>query len=220
MDTHEEVKAFLDEQGFPYTGKLTEGAIEAVRFAAEEARVLRHTYIGTEHMLLGLLREEQGRAARALEELDVTVERIRAQVVRVVGTGDDDRRSSSLSLTPRAKQVLELSQAETLAQGEDKDIDTEHMLLAIVCNEGVAARILLDFDATPEKVRAEVMHQLASHRFSMPSENTAQDEAAILRPGEQAVIVLEEGLSATMKVQALDGGGIKLTISAFTDLEH
>src|ERR687887_587345 len=117
--------------------RFTERARQVVVLAQEEARTLKHNYIGTEHILLGLLREEEGLAARVLESLDITVERVRAKV------------------------VLELALREALSLGHNY-IGTEHILLGLVReNEGVAARILLDFDADSEKIRNEVIRMLS-----------------------------------------------------------
>ena len=128
--------------------------------AQEEARTLKHNYIGTEHILLGLLREEEGLAARVLESLDITVERVRAQVVRIVGSGEEVT-SGQIPFTPRAKKVLELALREALSLGHNY-IGTEHILLGLVReNEGVAARILLDFDADSDKIRNEVIRMLS-----------------------------------------------------------
>src|SRR5215217_8915899 len=85
--------------------RFTERARQVVVLAQEEARTLKHNYIGTEHILLGLLREEEGLAARVLESLDITVERVRAQVVRIVGSGEEVT-SGQIPFTPRAKKVL------------------------------------------------------------------------------------------------------------------
>jgi ATP-dependent Clp protease ATP-binding subunit ClpA len=132
-----------------------------VVLAQEEARALSHNYIGTEHILLGLLREDQGIAARALESLGVTVERVRAQVVRIVGSGEEAT-DGQIPFTPRAKNVLELALREALSLSH-KYIGTEHILLGLIReSEGVAARILLDFDADSEKVRNEVIRMLSA----------------------------------------------------------
>jgi ATP-dependent Clp protease ATP-binding subunit ClpC len=140
--------------------RFTERARQVVVLAQEEARTLKHNYIGTEHILLGLLREEEGLAARVLESLDITVERVRAQVVRIVGSGEEVT-SGQIPFTPRAKKVLELALREALSLGHNY-IGTEHILLGLVReNEGVAARILLDFDADSEKIRNEVIRMLS-----------------------------------------------------------
>ena len=147
--------------------RFTERARQVVVLAQEEARTLKHNYIGTEHILLGLLREEEGLAARVLESLDITVERVRAQVVRIVGSGEEVT-SGQIPFTPRAKKVLELALREALSLGHNY-IGTEHILLGLVReNEGVAARILLDFDADSDKIRNEVIRMLSGPRRAPP----------------------------------------------------
>src|SRR5881409_3710143 len=125
--------------------RFTERARQVVVLAQEEARTLKHNYIGTEHILLGLLREEEGLAARVLESLDITVERVRAQVVRIVGSGEEVT-SGQIPFTPRAKKVLELALREALSLGH---------------NYIGTARILLDLDADSEKIRNEVIRMLS-----------------------------------------------------------
>jgi ATP-dependent Clp protease ATP-binding subunit ClpA len=140
--------------------RFTERARQVVVLAQDEARALKHNYIGTEHILLGLLREEEGIAARMLESFDVTLEEVRAQVGRIVGEGDEVT-TGQIPFTPRAKKVLELSLKEALSLGH-KYIGTEHVLLGVVReNEGVAARILLDFGADAESIRNEVIRALS-----------------------------------------------------------
>jgi hypothetical protein len=139
--------------------RFSERARQVVVLAQEEARALKHNYIGTEHILLGLLAEKDGLAARVLESLDITVERVREQVVRIVGSAEEVT-SGQIPFTPRAKKVLELALREALSLGHNY-IGTEHILLGLVReNEGVAARILLDFDADSEKIRNEVIRLL------------------------------------------------------------
>jgi ATP-dependent Clp protease ATP-binding subunit ClpC len=175
--------------------RFTEQAREVVDLAQEEASTLKHNYIGTEHILLGLLREEEGLAARVLESLDFTIERLRAQVVRIVGSGEE-LTSGQIPFTPRAKKVLELALREALRLGHNY-IGTEHILLGLVLeNEGVAARLLLDFDADSEKIRGEVMRMLsvrddrhpAPHRPAAPSASASTtpslDEMLVVRMGE------------------------------------
>jgi ATP-dependent Clp protease ATP-binding subunit ClpC len=140
--------------------RFTERARQVVVLAQEEARALKHNYIGTEHLLLGLLREEEGVAARVLDGLEVSVEEVRAAVVRIVGSGEESPQGQ-IPFTPRAKKVLELALREALSLGHNY-IGTEHILLGLVReDEGVAARILLDLDAEPEKIRNEVMRMLS-----------------------------------------------------------
>ncbi len=149
--------------------KFTERARQVVVLAHEEARGLQHNYIGTEHILLGLLREEEGIAAHVLESLEITVERVRAQVVRIVGSSDDVI-SGQIPFTPRAKKVLELAMRESLSFGH-KYVGTEHLLMGLVReNEGVAARILLDFHVNAETVLREVTGRLADPRRNLGRE--------------------------------------------------
>jgi ATP-dependent Clp protease ATP-binding subunit ClpA len=141
--------------------RFTERARQVVVLAQEEARspALKHPYIGTEHILLGLLREEQGLAAQVLESLGITVERVREQVVRIVGAGED-LPTGQVPFTPRAKKVLELALREAQSLGHNY-IATEHILLGLIReSDGVAARILLDFNTRPGTVRQAVIAQL------------------------------------------------------------
>jgi ATP-dependent Clp protease ATP-binding subunit ClpC len=140
--------------------RFTERARQVVVLAQDEARTLRHNYIGTEHILLGLLREEEGIAARVLESLDVSLDEIRPYLAQIVGQGDEIT-TGQIPFTPRAKKVLELSLREALAIGHNY-IGTEHILLGLAReNEGVASRILLDFDVDAETIRSEVLGMLS-----------------------------------------------------------
>jgi ATP-dependent Clp protease ATP-binding subunit ClpA len=149
-----------------------------VVLAQDEARTLRHNYIGTEHILLGLLREEEGYAAVVLASLDITVERVRTQIKRIVGSGEEVT-SGQIPFTPRAKKVLELALREALSLG-DNYIDTEHILLGLAReNDGVAVRVLLDFDADAERIRNEVIRVLsgpkAVRRVQVRTSHTAAE---------------------------------------------
>ncbi len=151
--------------------RFTERARQVVVLAQEEARRLSHNYIGTEHILLGLLREEEGLAARVLESLDVTIERVRTEIRRLVGSGEEVT-SGQIPFTPRAKKVLEIALREALSLGHNY-IGTEHILLGLVReDEGVAARILLSFDLDAERIRNEVIRAL-----------TGPGERVAVRPG-------------------------------------
>ena len=143
---------------------FTERARQVVVYAREEVRGLGHDHIGTEHILLGLLRQQEGLAARVLEYLGVTVERVREQVVRIVGPGEAALPSGQIPFTPRAKRVLEMALREGLSLGQNV-INTEHILLGLVReNDGVASRILLDLDVEPERIRNEVIRMSGGHR--------------------------------------------------------
>src|SRR3954463_13444419 len=131
--------------------RFTERARQVVVLAQDEARALKHNYIGTEHILLGLLREEEGLAARVLDSLEITVEEVRAQVARIVGEGDE-LTWGQIPFTPRAKGVLQLAGTEAL-QRDDNHVGPEHLLLALAReNQGVASRILLEFDTDAARI--------------------------------------------------------------------
>ncbi len=139
--------------------RFTERSRQVIVLAQEEARALKHGFIGTEHLLLGLLRDDDAMAARALVGLGISADGVRAAVVRLVGTGEEES-PGIIPFTPRAKNVCELALREALSLGHNY-IGTEHILLGLVReNEGVAARILLDFDADSEKVRNSVIRSL------------------------------------------------------------
>ncbi len=129
-----------------------------------------------------MLREEEGLAARVLDSIDVTVEEVRAQVDRIVGQGDEVT-TGQIPFTPRAKKVLELSLREALSLGHNY-IGTEHILLGLVReNEGVAARILLDFDADAEKVRNATINLLPGHDpWGFPHEPLAEPSERVIVP--------------------------------------
>jgi hypothetical protein len=140
--------------------RFTERARQVVVLAQQEALELKHSFIGTEHILLGLLREEEGVAARVLERFDITAERVREQIVRIIAAGEEMTPGQSIPFTPRSKQVFELALREALSMGHNY-IGTEHILLAVVReNEGVAMRILNDFDADADKIRGAVQAEL------------------------------------------------------------
>ena len=147
--------------------RFTERARQVVVFAQDEARALGHDYVGTEHLLLGLLREEAGIAARVLESFDITVEEVRAQVARIVGEGDRVA-AGEIPFTPRAKKALEIALREAMSLG-GRQVGPEHILLGLVREtDGVAARILVDFDVDAETIRTAVVRALSPPRAARP----------------------------------------------------
>jgi ATP-dependent Clp protease ATP-binding subunit ClpA len=137
--------------------RFTERARQVVVLSQEEARTLRHDYIGTEHILLGLLRERDGIAAQALGRVGITLEPVRARVVRIVGSGDEPVTRGQVPFTPRAKKVLELALREAVGLGHDY-IGTEHILLGLLREqEGIGAEILMGLDADPKRLREIVL---------------------------------------------------------------
>jgi len=152
--------------------RFTDGARLLVVLAQEEARMLNHDYIGTEHVLLGLLREGQGVAAKSLENLGISLNAVREQVQEIIGKppqapsgghqGDEGQRDGHISFTPAAMKVLELSQREALQLGH-AHVGTEHILLGLICEgEGTAAQVLINLGADLNRVRQEVI-QLVSN---------------------------------------------------------
>ncbi|MGN6871439.1 MAG: Clp protease N-terminal domain-containing protein [Solirubrobacteraceae bacterium] len=141
--------------------RFTERARQVVVLAQEEARTLKHDHIGVEHVLLGLLREHDGFAAQTLASFDVTLERVRGEVVRIVGVGDAAG-AGQMPFTPDAKRTLEVALQEARGLGHSY-IGTEHILLALLTlREGVSARILLDCHAEPGQIRDAVIRTLTS----------------------------------------------------------
>ena len=140
--------------------RFTDRARRVVVLAQEEARLLNHNYIGTEHILLGLIHEGEGVAARALESMGISLESVRSQVVEIIGQGSQAP-SGHIPFTPRAKKVLELSLREALQLGHNY-IGTEHILLGLIREgEGVAAQVLQQLGADLHKVRQTVIQLLS-----------------------------------------------------------
>jgi ATP-dependent Clp protease ATP-binding subunit ClpC len=143
--------------------RFTDRARRVVVLAQEEARMLNHNYIGTEHLLLGLIHEGEGVAAKALESLGISLEAVRQQVEEIIGRGPQAP-SGHIPFTPRAKKVLELSLRESLQLGHNY-IGTEHILLGLVREgEGVAAQVLVRLGADFSRVRQQVIQLLHGHQ--------------------------------------------------------
>src|SRR2546429_1264494 len=157
--------------------RFTDRARRVVVLAQEEARMLNHNYIGTEHILLGLIHEGEGVAAKALESLGISLEGVRQQVEEIIGQGQQAP-SGHIPFTPRAKKVLELSLREALQLGHNY-IGTEHILLGLIREgEGVAAQVLVKLGADLNRVRQQVIQLLHGYQ--------GQDPAAAGGPAESA----------------------------------
>src|SRR5664280_2486969 len=143
--------------------RFTDRARRVVVLAQEEARMLNHNYIGTEHILLGLIHEGEGVAAKALESLGISLEGVRSQVEEIIGQGQSAP-SGHIPFTPRAKKVLELSLREALQLGHNY-IGTEHILLGLIREgEGVAAQVLVKLGADLNRVRQQVIQLLSGYQ--------------------------------------------------------
>jgi ATP-dependent Clp protease ATP-binding subunit ClpA len=172
--------------------RFTDRARATVVHAQEEARLLRHNYIGTEHILLGLIRESEGLAAKALSALGVSLEGVRQQVTEIIGEGEEAP-GGHIPFTPRAKKVLELSLREAL-QLKHNYIGTEHILLGLVREgEGVAAQVLVNLGADLVRVRQEVTRHLAG--LGEDSSAEAQGAARRRTPAAEQVVAAAERLA-------------------------
>lgn len=141
--------------------RFTDRARRVVVLAQEESQRLSHNYIGSEHLLLGLLAEREGVAARALESLNVTLTAAREQVEEIIGPGQQTPRGH-IPFTPRAKKILELALREALTMGSEV-IDTEHLLLGLIDEgDGVGAQILQQRGATAQAVREAVARLISA----------------------------------------------------------
>ncbi|MQA78375.1 MAG: AAA domain-containing protein [Streptosporangiales bacterium] len=157
--------------------RFTDRARRVVVLAQEEARMLNHNYIGTEHILLGLIHEGEGVAAKALESLGISLEAVRQQVEDIIGQGQQAP-SGHIPFTPRAKKVLELSLREALQLGHNY-IGTEHILLGLIREgEGVAAQVLIKLGADLNRVRQQVLQLLSGYQGKEPAAAGASGEAA------------------------------------------
>jgi ATP-dependent Clp protease ATP-binding subunit ClpC len=152
--------------------RFTDRARRVVVLAQEEARMLNHNYIGTEHILLGLIHEGEGVAAKALESLGISLEAVRQQVEEIIGQGQQAP-SGHIPFTPRAKKVLELSLREALQLGHNY-IGTEHILLGLIREgEGVAAQVLVKLGADLNRVRTQVLQLLGGRGHEEVGESEA-----------------------------------------------
>ena len=159
--------------------RFTDRARRVVVLAQEEARMLNHNYIGTEHILLGLIHEGEGVAAKALESLGISLDAVREQVQEIIGQGQQAP-SGHIPFTPRAKKVLELSLREALQLGHNY-IGTEHILLGLIREgEGVAAQVLVKLGADLNRVRQQVIQLLSGYQGKEPADRRR-------RPGGHAV---------------------------------
>jgi ATP-dependent Clp protease ATP-binding subunit ClpC len=142
--------------------RFTDRARRVVVLAQEEARMLNHNYIGTEHILLGLIHEGEGVAAKALESLGISLDGVRTQVTEIIGEGQQAP-SGHIPFTPRAKKVLELSLREALQLGHNY-IGTEHILLGLIREgEGVGAQVLQKLGADLNRVQQQVIQILSGY---------------------------------------------------------
>ncbi|MEK6621392.1 MAG: Clp protease N-terminal domain-containing protein, partial [Planctomycetota bacterium] len=155
--------------------RFTDRARKVMALAREEARRFNHEYIGTEHILLGLVKEGSGVAANVLQNLDIEMKKIRLEVEKIVQSGSDLVSVGQLPFTPRVKKVLEYAMEEARALGHNY-IGTEHLLLGLLREqEGVAAQVLLNLGVKLEDVREEVIGLLGAES-TQGAANPEKDE--------------------------------------------
>src|SRR5512138_591875 len=155
--------------------RFTDRARRVVVLAQEEARMLNHNYIGTEHILLGLIHEGEGVASKALESLGISLESVREQVQEIIGQGQQAP-SGHIPFTPRAKKVLKLSLREALKLGHNY-MGTEHILLGLIREgEGVAAQVLVKLGADLNRVRQQVIQLLSGYQGKEPATSGGPQE--------------------------------------------
>jgi len=178
--------------------RFTDRARRVVVLAQEEARMLNHNYIGTEHILLGLIHEGEGVAAKALEALGISLEAVRSQVEEIIGQGQQAP-SGHIPFTPRAKKVLELSLREALQLGHNY-IGTEHILLGLIREgEGVAAQVLVKLGADLSRVRNQVIQLLSGYQgkeaatSGAPAEGTPSTSLVLDQFGRNLTQAAREG---------------------------
>jgi ATP-dependent Clp protease ATP-binding subunit ClpC len=188
--------------------KFTDRARKIIALAQKEAERFHHDYIGTEHLLLGLVKEGSGVAVTALNNLNVDVDKVRREVEKLVVVNDKEAPTAPLPFTPQAKRVLELASEEARALGHPY-IGTEHILLGLLSeNDSVAAQVLINLDLKLEDVRNEILDLLgASDVSNMPGEKAAD------KPGEKS---RTDGgkKSEESATPALDAFGRDLTAAA------
>ena len=184
--------------------RFTDRARRVVVLAQEEARMLNHNYIGTEHLLLGLVHEGEGIAARALESLGITLNSVREQVQDIIGPGANAP-SGHIPFTPRAKKVLELSMREAI-QLNHGYIGTEHILLGMVrANEGVANQVLAKLGVEPAAVRQAVMDLISGYPGNGDSKETAGGGAGNSREGTPAGSTILDQFGRNLTAAAREG---------------
>jgi hypothetical protein len=180
--------------------RFTDRARRVVVLAQEEARLLHHRHIGTEHLLLGLIREEQGIAARVLAALDIELQVVRDRVREMSGEGSEAGPEGHIPFTPRVKRVLELSLREALQLGHDY-IGTEHILLGLIRDgEGVAVHVLAELGADPNQIRQQVVG-LAHGSRPRPGRGGRPEPAEVIVARRAVSGRMERTLASSFRVQ-------------------
>jgi ATP-dependent Clp protease ATP-binding subunit ClpC len=183
--------------------RFTDRARRVVVLAQEEAKMLNHNYIGTEHILLGLIHEGEGVAAKALESLNISLDAVREQVQDIIGQGQQQP-TGHIPFTPRAKKVLELSLREALQLGHNY-IGTEHILLGLIREgEGVAAQVLVKLGADLNRVRQQVIQLLSGYQGKEQVAAGVKEESQSSGQGSQVLDQFGRNLTQAAREGKLD----------------
>ncbi|PII83716.1 NDP-hexose 4-ketoreductase [Leucobacter sp. OLJS4] len=183
--------------------RFTDRARRVVVLAQEEAKMLNHNYIGTEHILLGLIHEGEGVAAKALEQLEISLDAVREQVTDIIGTGQQPP-AGHIPFTPRAKKVLELSLREALQLGHSY-IGTEHILLGLIREgEGVAAQVLVKLGADLNRVRQTVIQLLSGYQAGKENATVGAPESGGSEKGSAVLDQFGRNLTQAARDGKLD----------------
>jgi ATP-dependent Clp protease ATP-binding subunit ClpC len=184
--------------------RFTERARKVMGLARQEAQRFGHDYIGTEHILLGLVQEGSGVAAQVLKNLDVEMKKIRLEVEKIVKNGTNTVTMGQLPFTPRAKKVLELALEEAQNLGHNY-IGTEHLLLGLIReNEGIAAQVLMNLNVKLEEVREEVLELLGADVTNTPNEEEEEGESPTGKSKTPALDAFGRDLTELAREDKLD----------------
>lgn len=196
--------------------RFTDRARRVVVLAQEEARLLQHNYIGTEHLLLGLLTEQQGIAGQTLTALDIDSEKARQQIEEMIGKGPQPP-TGHIPFTPRAKKVMELALREALQLGHNY-IGTEHILLGLIREgEGVAAQILVQLGAGLNQVRIKVL-QILQGELDARVKRVEQDTKPAPRPEDEQLALQLEQIARQVRVYTATETSIRRTLDPTSGL--
>ena len=197
--------------------RFTDRARRVVVLAQEEARLLNHNYIGTEHILLGLIHEGEGVAAQALESLKISLDSVRKEVESIIGQGGSTP-SGHIPFTPRAKKILELSLREALKLKHNY-IGTEHILLGLLREgEGVAAQVLVKLGAGLPRVREQVIQLLEASGEATPAAWVPEPEPAVVELSDRVNVSSRGPLEATVGYSRAVRVGSHVVVAGTTTL--
>ncbi len=173
---------FILQQVANFSASFTEQALRSFVFADEEAAQFNHNYIGTEHLLLGLLREEEGIAFRVLKESGIELQRVRAAIAYIIGKATPQPPSTERGLTPRAQVVVTLAISEGWRSSTDHYVGTEHLLLGLIREgEGIGAAVIANLGVPLEQVRSKVLQAIVERvSTTEPPKDTIKNKSNVV----------------------------------------